>query len=58
VVGIIQVGAGQTTIAVADGAKQTLNSACKSAGQDCMMALWCYDDTTDAEVYVIIGGVA
>lgn len=56
VIGILQVGAGQTTIAVADGAKQTIVGAAKTAGTGYMLLIWCKDDTTDAEIYIILGG--
>lgn len=56
--GYLQTGAGQLTIVVADGAKQTIIGAPKTAGVGSMVSLWCKDNTTDAEVYVILGGVA
>jgi hypothetical protein len=58
VIGFLPIGAGQLILAVADGAKQTIIGAPKSAGVGCPLGLWCKDDTTDAEVYIIIGGIA
>jgi hypothetical protein len=56
VIGFLPIGAGQLILAVADGAKQTIVGAPKSAGVGYPLALWCKSATTNAEVYVIIGG--
>jgi len=57
-VGFEIIGAGQLILEVADGAKQAINTAKKSPGQDSFMSLYCRDHTVNAEIYKVIGGVA
>jgi hypothetical protein len=52
-----QIGAGVVNIVVADGAKQTINSAASTWGVNTVIQLLCKSDTTDAEIYVVTGGV-
>lgn len=56
-IGFEIIGAGQLTLAVADGAKQVINAAKKSPGQDTFIGLYCRDHTENAEIYKIVGGV-
>jgi hypothetical protein len=57
IITVMQIGAGITTIAVADGAKQTINSANKTWGADSVIQIICLDDTANAEIWKVIGGV-
>jgi hypothetical protein len=57
-IAVLTIGAGQVTIAVANGSDQAINTACKTPGQDTMIAIYCIDDTADDEVFKVIGGIA
>jgi len=56
IITVMQLGAGLVTIAVADGAKQTINSAKKTWGADSVIQIICIDATANAEVWKVIGG--
>lgn len=55
---IRQIGAGQITVAVANPTDQTISTACKTSGVDTVITLECVDDTANAEVFKVTGGVA
>lgn len=55
-IAVLQIGAGQVTIAVATPADQDINTACKTFGADTMVTVYCTDDTADAEIFKVIGG--
>jgi hypothetical protein len=56
VITVMQLGAGQVTIAVADVAKQTLNAAKKTWGADSVIQIMCIDATANAEIWKVFGG--
>lgn len=55
-INVLTKGAGQVTLAVADSGDQSINTACKTWGQDTMISLWCIDSTSGDEIYKVIGG--
>ena len=57
IITLMQIGAGIGTITVADGAKQTINAAKKTWGADSVIQIICLDDTANAEIWKVIGGV-
>jgi hypothetical protein len=57
IISVMQLGAGIVTIAVADGAKQTINTAKKTWGADSVIQIMCIDATANAEIWKVIGGV-
>jgi hypothetical protein len=56
IITVIQLGAGIVTIAVGDGAKQTINTAKKTWGADSVIQIICIDATANAEIWKVIGG--